>query len=100
MRSLIVTALLLVYAYQSDDEPLYKSSVVGTDFDFIKESDTDTFVDLKSVGQGKAEMPDKTDESAPLRKPAFLFVSKYRDGTGIDIAVDIRFGSEDEARKE
>jgi hypothetical protein len=100
MSSLIVTALLLASAGQTDDKPLYKSSVVGTDFDFIHESDPDTFVDLRSVGQGKAEMPDKTDKAAALHKPAFLFVSRYRDGTSIDIAVDGRFETEDQSRKE
>jgi hypothetical protein len=100
MRSLIAAIFLLASAFQAADEPLYKSSVVGTDFDFIQESDADTFVDLGSLGQGKAEMPDKTDKSAPLVKPAFLFVSNYRDGTKIDIAVDIRFETEEQARKE
>jgi hypothetical protein len=100
MRSLIATAWLLALAYQADDKPLYPSSVVGTDFDFIHESDPDTFVDLRSLGQGKAEMPDKTDKSAPLLRPAFLFVSNYRDGTSIDMAVDFRFETEEQARQE
>jgi hypothetical protein len=100
MRSLIATALLLARAYQADDKPLFNSSVVGTDFDFIHESDPDTFVDLRSRGQGQAEMPDKTDNSSTLHKPAFLFVSNYRDGTSIDMAVDIRFETEEQARKE
>jgi len=100
MKSLIATVLLLASAYQADDKPLYNSSVVGTDFDFIHEADPDTFVDLRSLGQGKAEMPDKTDKSAPLHRPAFLFVSNYRDGTSIDMAVDIRFETEEQARKE
>lgn len=100
MGSLIATALLLASAYQAEDQPLYKSSVVGTDFDFIQESDPDTFVDLRSLGQGMAEMPDKTNKSAPLRQPAFLFVAKFRDGTSIGMAVDIRFETEEQARKE
>lgn len=100
MRSLIAAALLLASDSQAGDPPLYKSSVVGTDFDFIQESDPDTFVELRSRGQGKAEMPDKTDKTAPLVKPAFLFVSTYRDGTSIDLAVDLRFETEEQARKE
>jgi hypothetical protein len=100
MRCLVATAALLASAFQADDKPLYKSSVVGTDFDFIHESDPDTFVDLTSRGRGEAEMPDKTDNSAPLRKPAFLFVSTYRDGTSVDMAVDLRFETEEQARKE
>ena len=100
MRSLIATALLVASASQAEDKPLYNSSVVGTDFDFIHDSDPDTFVDLRSRGQGKAEMPDKTDTSAALLKPAFLFVSNYRDGTSVDMAVDLRFETEEQARKE
>jgi hypothetical protein len=100
MRSLIAVAFLLASAHQDDDKPLYPSSVVGTDFDFIKESDPDTFVELESLGQGKAEMPDKTDKPAPLVKPAFLFVSQYRDGTSINLAIDVRFETEEAARNE
>lgn len=100
MRSLIATALLLASVWQADDKPLYKSSVVGTDFDFIHESDPDTYVDLRFLGQGKAEMPDKSDKTAALRKPAFLFVSTYRDGTSIGMAVDSRFETEEQARQE
>ncbi|MCE9582831.1 MAG: hypothetical protein K8T20_10085 [Planctomycetes bacterium] len=101
MRFLIATALLLAASSsQADEKPLYKSSVVGTDFDFILESDPDTFVELKSLGKGEAEMPDKTDNSAPLVKSAFLFVSSYQDGTSINMAIDARFETEDLARKE
>ncbi|MEK7469918.1 MAG: hypothetical protein AAB074_21325 [Planctomycetota bacterium] len=101
MRLLIATALLLtVSSARAEDEPLYKSSVVGTDFDYILESDPDMFVELTSKGQGKAEMPDKTDNAAALIKSAFLFVSNFKDGTSIDIAVDARFESEEPARKE
>lgn len=100
MRSLIATVWLLASTSQADDKPLYKSSVVGTDFDFIQESDPDTFVELRFLRQDKAEMPDKTDASATLVKPAFLFVSTYRDGTSVDLAVDLRFETEEQARKE
>ncbi len=101
MKFLIAAALLLAASpARAEEEPLYKSSVVGTDFDFILETDPDMFVDLKSRGEGKAEMPDKTDNDAPLVKSAFLFVSNYQDGTSIDIAVDNRFETEEKARKE
>ncbi|KAF0243799.1 MAG: hypothetical protein FD180_3054 [Planctomycetota bacterium] len=101
MKFLIAAVLLLAASSsRADEDPLYKSSVVGTDFDFILDSDPDTFVDLKSLGEGKAEMPDKSDNAAPLVKSAFLFVSNYKDGTSIDIAVDIRFEKEELARKE
>src|SRR6185295_8826856 len=50
--------------------PPYRSSVVGTDFDFITESDPDTFVRLEDKGQGPAEMPDKRGRSAPPEQEA------------------------------
>lgn len=100
MRPLIVAALLLVPPYPAQDAPPWKSSVVGTDFDFIRESDPDTFAGLESRGRGEAEMPDKTDRSVPLVRDAFRFVSTYRDGTSVDLAIDLRFETEEAARQE
>ena len=80
--------------------PPYRSSVVGTDFDFITESDPDTFVRLEDKGQGPAEMPDKSDHSAPLLQQAFLFVAQFNDGTRVQLAIDGDFKTQDAARKE
>ena len=101
-RALILPLLatVLMSASQADDKPLYPSSVVGTDFDFILESDPDVFAALDYTGKGHPEMPDKTSRSAPLRKPAFTFVSRYRDGTSIALAIDAEFKTEAEARQE
>lgn len=82
------------------EEPLYPSSVVGTDFDFIRDDDPDVFEGLESKGKAEPEMPDKTDNDAPLEKPAWTFVAKFLDGTKIRIAVDVRIGTEEEARVE
>lgn len=101
MRSLLATTLLLAASTcRAEDKTLYRSSVVGTEFDFILETDPDTFVELKSLGRGDAEMPDKTDDAAPLVNPAFLFRSSFRDGTSVHIAVDIEFETEEKARAE
>jgi hypothetical protein len=80
--------------------PLYPSSVVGTDFDFITENDPDTFVRLEDQGQGSAEMPDKSDRSAPLRQQAFLFTAHFNDGTRVNLAIDRDFQTQDAARQE
>lgn len=80
--------------------PPYRSSVVGTDFDFITESDPDTFVRLEDNGQGQAEMPDKSDSSAPLMQEAFLFVAHFNDGTRVRLAIDADFKTQDSAREE
>ncbi len=78
----------------------YRSSVVGTDFDYITESDPDTFDHLEDKGQGSAEMPDKSDRSASLRQEAFLFVAHFNDGTRVRLAIDADFKTQDSARQE
>ncbi len=100
LSPLPLAAVLLASAGQANEKGLYPSSVVGTDFDFILETDPDTFVELEYKGEGKPEMPDKRGGSAPLRKPAFLYRSHYRDGTSIALAIDAGFKTETEARKE
>jgi hypothetical protein len=77
----------------------YRSSVVGTDFDFILDSDPSTFTCLESKGHGPREMPDKTRPS-PLVQLAFIFVAYFRDGTSVDIALDADFETQDAAREE
>jgi hypothetical protein len=84
----------------AEGAPLYRSSVVGTDFDFITGADPDTFVRLEDQGQGEAEMPDKSDRSAPLRQQAFLFVAHFNDGTRVRLAIDAEFATLDSARQE
>ena len=80
--------------------PLYRSSVVGTDFDFITASDPDTFVRLEDMGQGQAEMPDKVDRTAPPLREAFLFVAHFNDGTRVRLVIDADFKTQDKAREE
>jgi hypothetical protein len=101
VKTRIAAALLLAASTsRAEEEPLYKSSVVGTDYDYILDTDPDMFVELTSKGKGNAEMPDKSDDSADLIQPAFLFASSFRDGTSVDIAIDIEFGTEEQARIE
>lgn len=78
----------------------YRSSVVGTDFDFITEADPDAFDRLEDKGQGSAEMPDKSDRSAALRQEAFLFVAHFNDGTHVQLVIDADFKTQDSARAE
>jgi len=93
-------AALMASADHRDEKELYPSSVVGTDFDFIQEKDPDTFVALEYEGEGKPEMPDKRDHSAPLHKPAHLFDSTYSDGTSVALMISAEFKTEAEAREE
>jgi hypothetical protein len=99
--SVALFMLLLAFTPASaDDEPLYRSSVVGTDFDFITESDPNTFVRLEDNGKGTAEMPDKSDRSASLRQQAFLFTAHFNDGTRVNLAIDRDFQTQEAARTE
>ena len=95
----VLLAPLLLWAAPLD-APLYPSSVVGTDFDFIVEKDPDTFVRLEEKGTALAEMPDKSDDSAELRQQAFLFLAHFSDATQVQLAIDADFKSVAEARKE
>lgn len=80
--------------------PPYRSSVVGTDFDFITGSDPDAFDRLEDKGQGPAEMPDKANRSAPLVQQAFLFMAHFDDGTRVRLAIDAGFQTQESARRE
>lgn len=90
---------LLTHAFAADAPP-YRSSVVGTDFDYITEADPDAFIRLQDKGQGLAEMPDKSDRAASLMQQAFLFAASFSDGTEVQLVIDADFGSQDSARQE
>lgn len=96
---LLLLLLALGPAWAGDGPP-YPSSVVGTDFEFITEADPDTFDRLEDKGLGRAEMPDKSDRSAPLVQPAFLFVAHFTDGTRVNLAIDADFKTQESARQE
>ncbi len=77
----------------------YKSSVVGTDFDFIVDEDPSTFVCLEFHGQRLREMPDKVNKGQ-LVQPALVFMAYYEDGTKVDLALDADFSTEEAGREE
>lgn len=78
----------------------YRSSVVGTDFDFITTDDPSTFQSLKFVEAEPAEMPDKRFEDGPLFKDAFVFEAKFTDGAKVNLYIDQGFGSKEAAKVE
>lgn len=78
----------------------YRSSVVGTDFDFITESDPSTFDRLEFIGFEVFEMPDKRDNGEPLVQNAYVFDAYFTDGTRIRIALDKDFGSRQAAEQD
>lgn len=87
-------------AVRSTASPLYRSSVVGTDFDFISENDATSFERVEHVGFRTSEMPDKRGTSEPLIQNAFLFTAYFTDGTKIGIAMDKDFGSRQAAEQD
>ena len=80
--------------------PPYRSSVVGTDFDFITESDAGCLESLDYVGFKEFEMPDKRETGRPLIQNAYLFDAHFDDGTKVQIAMDQAFGSREAAEQD
>lgn len=80
--------------------PPYRSSVVGTDFDFITEDDPSAFDHLKFLGLQKFEMPDKRGNDKPLVQNAYVFEAYFKDGAKIKIALDQQFGSREAAERD
>lgn len=80
--------------------PPYRSSVVGTDFDFITEDDPSAFDRLEFRGFQKFEMPDKRGNGEPLVQNAYVFEAYFADGTKIELALDHEFGSREAAERD
>lgn len=87
-------------ASEATSAPLYRSSVVGTDFDFITENDPSTFERLDYLGFQEFEMPDKRGEGEPLVQKAYVFKVSFSDGTAVDIAQDKDFGDRQAAERD
>lgn len=80
--------------------PPYRSSVVGTDFDFITEDDPSAFDRLEFLGFQEFEMPDKRKNGEPLVQNAYVFEAYFTDGTKIKLALDQEFGSREAAEQD
>jgi hypothetical protein len=95
----LLTLVLLLAGVAPTYAEEYPSSVVGTHYDFIRNSDPSTFLCLEFKGRGWREMPDKTGPT-PLFQEAFIFVAYFTDGTSVDVALDVDFETRYEARTE
>lgn len=73
----------------------FKNSVASTDFDFITEADPSAFVELRAMGRGEREMPDKRPNSGPLHRNAFLFEASFSDGTRVELHLDPAFDTDE-----
>ena len=87
-------------AMEESAAPIYRSSVVGTDFDFITDSDPSAFTRLEYVGFQKFEMPDKRGSDEPLIQNAYVFNAFFSDGAEVGIALDEDFGSRQAAEED
>ena len=81
-------------------KPLYRSSVVGTEIDFITDQDPSVFSRLEFVGFQDFEMPDKRKTGEPLVQSAYVFNAHFSDGTKIGIALDKDFGTQKAAEQD
>ncbi len=94
------TALLAAVLVSSSRAQEFSSSVVGTDYDFIVETDPSTFVVLEDDGEGLREMPDKTRPGGELMGAAICFRARFDDGTSVRLHLDADFGTREAARAE
>lgn len=93
----MLSVAFLVLTLAQGREPLYASSVVDTDFDFIRETDRSVLDTVAFVEKGPAEMPDKVT-TQELFQPAYQFRATYKDGVKVDFFVSERAGTQSVAQ--
>ncbi len=96
----LIVAVIGVSTEVRADDPLYRSSITATDFDFITTKDPSVFEKLEYRSTGLEEMPDKRSDDAELFQEAFVFAAQFKDGTRLKLYVDGDFESQAEALKE
>ncbi len=79
-------------------KPLFKNSIVSTEFDFITSDDSNTFKSLRFLGQGTREMPDKRNNKLKA-KDTFIFETRFRDDSKVKIWAHSSFGSMEVAER-
>ena len=80
------------------EEPLFKNSIVSTEFDFITSGDPNAFKSLRFLGQGRREMPDKRNNKL-FANDTFIFEASFRDDSKVKIWAHSSFGSKDVAER-
>lgn len=79
-------------------EPLFKNSIVSTEFDFITSDDPNAFESLRFLGQGTREMPDKRNNKL-MGKDTFIFEARFGDDSEVKIWAHSAFGSMEVAER-
>ena len=84
-KQIIILLLLLISstALHSQD-PLFPNSVVSNNIDFIRDSDSDTFVSLVFLGLADKEMPSSISNEL-FDEDTFVFEAAFSDGEIIEI---------------
>jgi len=83
---------------QSGAEPPF-GDTASTVFDIIQVTDPSAFSCLQYAGRGERQIWDKRVDGEPVVN-AFLFLSRYSDGTVIEIAINPEFETAEAARAE
>ena len=79
-------------------KPLFKNSIVSTEFDFITSDDPNAFESLRFLGQGTREMPDKRNNKL-MEKDTFIFEARFRHDNKVKIWAHSAFGSMEVAER-
>lgn len=78
--------------------PLFKNSIVSTEFDFITSDDPSAFKALRFLGREARELPARRSDELIDRDP-FLFEVTFNDGSKVEIWAHSSFGSVDQAER-
>ena len=103
---MLVSAMYLSAAHEGREKgngahstkPLFKNSIVSTEFDFITSDDSNAFKSLRFLGQGTREMPDKRNNKLKA-KDTFIFEARFRDDSKVKIWAHSSFGSMEVAER-
>lgn len=99
-RALLIAGCLLVCHCPAgrSAEPLFRNSIVSTEFDFITADDPGEFQSLRFVGQGRCEMPDKRNKQL-FANNTFIFEAVFDDDSKVKLLAHSSFGSKEMAER-
>ncbi len=77
--------------------PLFKNSIVSTELDFIKPTDTDAFMEVVYIGQKEKEMPG-AENNELIDKNTFVFEAVFSNRKKLQIWCHSAFGNKEAAK--
>lgn len=96
-HSLLTASLLLAAIGTAAAEPLFHSSVVSNDLDFIREDDPEAEFCLQYLGASRAEMPDKRSDILFV-DDVHVFRAVFAQSNAIEIWVHPEVGAKADAQ--